>query len=172
MVQGVLLAHLPPKDGVVVRDDGLDVCLVVHVHDELLTACGSHHIRPNLISNLASEEILHTKMMYPYIISKMCNKCNVLNELYLPKALLHLLHLVVELSAVLIHFIGGDDVMVEGIGWAHHSSALNKSMEVFPGKVKDAIGVAIVTPCILQNLPRPIQVIKKKILVSILYLNI
>jgi hypothetical protein len=26
-----------PKDGAVVADDGLDSCLIVHVHDELLT---------------------------------------------------------------------------------------------------------------------------------------
>jgi hypothetical protein len=43
---GVLLAHLLPKDEAVVCDDDLDVRLVVHVHDELLIARGSHHIRP------------------------------------------------------------------------------------------------------------------------------
>jgi hypothetical protein len=53
----------------VVADDGLDSHLVVHVHDELLTARGGHHIHPDLVSSLASEEILHTKTMYPYIIS-------------------------------------------------------------------------------------------------------
>jgi hypothetical protein len=57
-----------------VGDDGLDSCLVVHVHDELLTAHGGHHIRPSLVSSLASEEILHTKTMYPYIISRICNE--------------------------------------------------------------------------------------------------
>jgi hypothetical protein len=51
---GILLAHLLPKDRVVASDDGLDVRLVVHVHDELLTARGSHHIRPGLVSSLAS----------------------------------------------------------------------------------------------------------------------
>jgi hypothetical protein len=51
-----------------VSDDGLDARLIVFVHNELLTARGSHHIRPALVSSLASEEILHTKMMYPYII--------------------------------------------------------------------------------------------------------
>jgi hypothetical protein len=73
---GLLLGHLLPKDGVVVADDGLDSCLVVHVHDELLIACGGHHIRPSLVSSLASEEILHTKTLYPYIISIMCNECD------------------------------------------------------------------------------------------------
>jgi hypothetical protein len=80
-----------------------------------------------------------------------------------PQLLLHLLHLVVELFVVSIHCIGGDGVVIEGIGWAHHSGVLNKSREVFlTRKAKDAIGVAVVTPCILQNLPRPVQVIKKK----------
>jgi hypothetical protein len=61
-------------------DDGLDARLVVHVHDELLTIHGSHHIRPTLISNIAFEEIMHTKMMYLYIISRMCYECDVLNK--------------------------------------------------------------------------------------------
>jgi hypothetical protein len=50
-----------PKDRAVVADDGLDSGLIVHVHDELLTTRGGHHIRPSLVSSLASEEILHTK---------------------------------------------------------------------------------------------------------------
>jgi hypothetical protein len=61
----------------VVADDGLDLCLIVHVHHELLTARGGHHIRPSLISNLTSKEIMHTKMMHPYIISRMCNACDI-----------------------------------------------------------------------------------------------
>jgi hypothetical protein len=64
-----------------VSDDGLDVWLVVHVYDELLTARDSHHIRPSLESSLTSEEILHTKTMYPYIISRMCNECDILNNI-------------------------------------------------------------------------------------------
>jgi hypothetical protein len=61
----------------VVADDGLDSCLIVHVHDELLTARGGHHIRPSLVSSLASEKIMYTKTMYPYIISRMCNGCDI-----------------------------------------------------------------------------------------------
>jgi hypothetical protein len=61
----------------VVADDGLDSRLVVHVHDELLTAHGGHHICPRLVSSLASKEILHTKTMYPYIISRICNECDI-----------------------------------------------------------------------------------------------
>jgi hypothetical protein len=74
---GLSFGHPLPKDGAVVGDDGLDSGLIVHVHDELLTARGGHHIRPSLVSSLASEEILHTKMMYPYIISRICNKCDI-----------------------------------------------------------------------------------------------
>jgi hypothetical protein len=73
----LLLGHLLPKDGAMIADDGLDSCLIVHVHDKLLTTRGGHHIRLSLVSSLASEEILHTKMMYPYIISRMCNKCDI-----------------------------------------------------------------------------------------------
>jgi hypothetical protein len=60
-----------------VADDGLDLRLVVHVHDELLTPRGGPHIRPGLVSSLASEEILHTKTMYPYIILRMCKECDI-----------------------------------------------------------------------------------------------
>jgi hypothetical protein len=77
----IQLAHLLPKDIAVVSRNGLDVHLVVHVHDELFTACGKHHIRLGLVSSLAFEEILHTKTMYLYIISRMCNKCDILNNL-------------------------------------------------------------------------------------------
>ena len=74
---GLRFGHLLPKDGAVVGDDGLDAGLIVHVHDELLTARGGHHIRPSLVSSIASEEILHTKTMYPYIISRICNECDI-----------------------------------------------------------------------------------------------
>jgi hypothetical protein len=74
---GLLLGHPLPKDGAVVGDDGLDLGLIVHVHDELLTAHGGHHIRPSLVFSLASEEIMHTKTMYPYIISRLCNECDI-----------------------------------------------------------------------------------------------
>jgi hypothetical protein len=77
----VLLVDLVSKDGAVVSYDGLDVWLVVHVHDKLLTTRGSHHIRPSLVSRISSEEILHTKMMYSYIILRMCNKCKILNNI-------------------------------------------------------------------------------------------
>jgi hypothetical protein len=52
---GLLLGPLLPKDGAMVADDGLDSCLIVQVHDELLTARGGHHICPSLVSSLAFE---------------------------------------------------------------------------------------------------------------------
>jgi hypothetical protein len=77
--------------------------------------------------------------------------------------LLHPLRLVIEFSAVPVYYIGGDGVVVEGVGWAHHSGILNQSREVFPThQTVDAIGVATMTPSILHNRPRPVQVINKK----------
>ena len=80
-----------------------------------------------------------------------------------PQLLLHPLRLVIEFPAVPVYCIGGDGVVVQGVGWARHSGVLNQSREVFPAQqAEDAIGVAVVTPCILHNLPRPSQVINKK----------
>jgi hypothetical protein len=77
--------------------------------------------------------------------------------------LLHPLRLVIEFPAVLIYSIGGDDVVVEGVGWARHSGVLNQSREVFPAQQsEDAIGEATITPNIIHNRPRPVQVINKK----------
>jgi hypothetical protein len=77
--------------------------------------------------------------------------------------LLHLRRLVVEFPVVPIYCIRGDGVVVEGIGRVRHSGVLNKTMVVFPTqKAENAIGVAFVTPYILHNLPRLVQVIKKK----------
>jgi hypothetical protein len=77
--------------------------------------------------------------------------------------LLHPLRLVVEFPAVLVYCIEGDGVVVEGVGWARHSGILNQSREVFPAQqVKDAIGVATMTPSILHNRTRPVQVKNKK----------
>jgi hypothetical protein len=77
----ILLAHLLSKDGGVESYNGLDARLIAHVHDELLIARGSHHIRHALISSVASEEIMHTPTMYPYIISRMCNEYGILNNM-------------------------------------------------------------------------------------------
>jgi hypothetical protein len=45
--------------------------------------------------------------------------------------LLHLLRLVIEFSVVPVYYIGGDGIVVEGVGWARHSDVLNQSREVF-----------------------------------------
>ena len=80
-----------------------------------------------------------------------------------PQLLLHPLRLVIELLAVLVYRIGGDDVVVEGVGWARHSGVLNQSRAVFPAQqAEDVVGGATMTPSIIQNRPRPVQVINKK----------
>jgi hypothetical protein len=80
-----------------------------------------------------------------------------------PQLLLHPLRLVIEFPAVPVYCIGGDGVVVEGVGWARHSSVLNQSREVFPAQqAEDAIGEATMTPSIIHNHPRPVQVINKK----------
>jgi hypothetical protein len=46
-----------------------------------------------------------------------------------------------------VYCIGGDDVVVEGVGWARHSDILNQSREVFPAQqAEDVIGVVTMTP--------------------------
>ena len=69
----VPFGDLRSKDGPVVSYDGLDAHLVMHVHEEFFAAFGSHRIRPGLMSILASKEIMHTNMMYPFIISRISN---------------------------------------------------------------------------------------------------
>ena len=64
----------------VVLDHGLDVCFVVHVLDEFLGGFVSHNIRLGLVSLFASKEILHIDTMYPVIISRMSNQCDVLSN--------------------------------------------------------------------------------------------
>jgi hypothetical protein len=67
-VSCIFLADLLSKDRPVVSYDALDSRLVMHVDDDFSTAVGSHPIRPALKSLIASEEILHTDVMYPFII--------------------------------------------------------------------------------------------------------
>jgi hypothetical protein len=89
-----------------------------------------------------------------------------------PQLLLHPLCLVVEFSVFPVYCIGGDGVVIEGVGWARHSGVLNQSREVFPAQqAEDAIGIAVMTPSILHNHPRHVQVINKKVLVYIMNLN-
>jgi hypothetical protein len=82
-----------------------------------------------------------------------------------PQLLLHPLRLIVEFPVVSVYCIGGDDVVVEGVGWVRHSGVLNHSRKVFPAqKSEDAIGVAAMTPCILHNLHRLEQVIYRVVI--------
>jgi hypothetical protein len=68
-----------------------------------------------------------------------------------------------EFAVVPVYCIGGDSVVVEGVGWAHHSGVLNQPREVFPAQqAEDVIGEATMTPNIIHSRPRPIQVINKK----------
>ena len=62
-------------------NNGLVVCLVMHVLHEFITGFLSHTSRPGLISLLASKEILHIDMMYHVIISRMSNECDVLRNI-------------------------------------------------------------------------------------------
>ena len=80
-----------------------------------------------------------------------------------PQLLLHSLRLVIEFPVVPVYCIGGDGVVVEAVGWARHSGVLNQSREVFPAhQAEDAIREATMTPSIIHNRPRPVQVINKK----------
>jgi hypothetical protein len=77
--------------------------------------------------------------------------------------LLHPLRLVIEFSAIPVYCIGGDGVVVEGEGWTRHFGVLHQSREVFPSQqAEDAIGGATMTPSIIHNRPRPVEVINKK----------
>jgi hypothetical protein len=80
-----------------------------------------------------------------------------------PQLLLHSLRLVIKFPVVPVYCIRGDGIVVEGVGWARHSGILNQSREVFPTQqAEDAIGEATMTPSIIHNRPRPVQVINKK----------
>jgi hypothetical protein len=80
-----------------------------------------------------------------------------------PQLLLHPFHLVIEFLAISVYCIGGDGVVVEGEGLARHSGVLHQSREVFPAQqAEDAMGGAMMTPSIIHNRPRPVQVINKK----------
>jgi hypothetical protein len=77
--------------------------------------------------------------------------------------LLHPLCLVIEFPAIPVYCIGGDGVVVEAVGWARHSGVLNQSREVFPAQhAEDSIRVTTMTPSIIHNRRKPVQVINKK----------
>jgi hypothetical protein len=76
----VSFGDLPSKEGRVISYDGLDARLVMHVLYEFFIDFGSHQSHHVLKSLLASEEILHIEAMYPFIISRMSNECDVLSN--------------------------------------------------------------------------------------------
>ena len=51
-----------------VRYDGLDACLVMHVLHELRTCITNHENRLRLVFLLATEEILYIRVLYPLVI--------------------------------------------------------------------------------------------------------
>ena len=63
-----------------VLDRGLDARLVVLVLDKFLGGFVCHSIHLGLVFLLASKEILHIDAMYPVIISRMFNQCDVLSN--------------------------------------------------------------------------------------------
>jgi hypothetical protein len=103
--------------------------------------------------------------MYPYIISRMCNECDIF---YIILRLTH--SSCFTRSALILNSwpsrstaSGSDGVVIEAVGWARHSGVLNQSREVFPAQqAEDVIGVAMMTPSIIHNRPRPVHVINKK----------
>ena len=79
MVLAALLGILS-KNFHVVLDHGLDARLVGHVLDEFPGSFVSYSIRLGLVSLLTSKEIMHIDAMYPVIISRMSNQCDVLSN--------------------------------------------------------------------------------------------
>jgi hypothetical protein len=73
-----------------------------------------------------------------------------------PQLLLHPLRLVIEFPAVPVYCIGGDGIVVEGEGWARHSGVLHRTAG------RGCHWGAMMTPSIIHNRPRPVQVINKK----------
>jgi hypothetical protein len=67
----VLLVHLLSKGRGVESYDGLDACLIVHVHDKLIIARGSHHIcLPSYLSSHMKKS--HTQTRYIHTLFQEC----------------------------------------------------------------------------------------------------
>jgi hypothetical protein len=148
----------------VVADDGLDSGLIVHVHDELFTARGGHHICHSLVSGLASEEIMYTKTMYLYIISKMCNECNIF---YI---ILRLTHISCFTRSALLLDSRSSQSTASGRRRSGRRCRLGPSLRRTQ-PVQESVPCTARRGChwgcsgdpkILHNRPRPIQVINKK----------
>ena len=136
--------------------------MVVHLDDVLPTSCGSRSIRLGLKSFFGLENFLHTKPMYPFIISikDLTNECDVLSNIVretYPKLRQYLLLLVV------VSVIRDQRVPVPVGGRLPHHwlfGQLHNAGVPFPAQnTKDARGGACWST--RQNQPGPAQVIKK-----------
>ena len=78
---GIGLPHHLTKDVGAVVDDALEPRLVVQIRESGPTDLVLHSHRPVLKPFVAPEEVLHTDIMYHFIISKMTNECVVLTNL-------------------------------------------------------------------------------------------
>ena len=138
----------------VVLDHGLDARLVVHVLDEFLGGFVSHTIRLGLVSLLASKEIQHIDAMYPVIISRMSNQCDVLSNVVRER--------LTQSSALTCCIRGVVDGGIVGprVGRLDSFAKLHQAKELFlDQKTKDAVHMAcVITPTDLP--PTPAQVIK------------
>ena len=75
------LPHHLTKDVGTIVDDALEPRLVVQVRESGPTDLVLHSRRPVLKPFVAPEEVLHTDIMYHFIISRMTNECVVLTNL-------------------------------------------------------------------------------------------
>lgn len=78
---GIGLPHHVTKDVGVVVDDALEPRLVVQVRESGPADLVLHSRRPVLKPVVAPVEVLHTDIMYRFIISRTTNECVVLTNL-------------------------------------------------------------------------------------------
>ena len=78
---GIGLPHHLTKDVGAVVDDALEPRLVVQVRELGPTYLVLHSCRPVLKPFVTPEEVLHTDIMYRFIISRTTNECVVLTNL-------------------------------------------------------------------------------------------
>ena len=78
---GISLPHLLTKDVGAIVDDALEPRLMVQVQESGPTDLVLHSRRPVLKPFVAPEEVLHTDIMYRFIISRTTNECVVLTNL-------------------------------------------------------------------------------------------
>ena len=78
---GISLPHHLTKDVGAVVDDALEPRLVVQVRESGPTDLVLHSRHPVLKPFIAPEEVLHTDIMYHFIISRTTNECVVLTNL-------------------------------------------------------------------------------------------